>query len=77
MDNTDDILQFILLYVVPYKRVNSNLEGNFERFHKYGLIPSLNKICVDCRRQDLCGGFKEKLGFQVFDFTPLCVNSNE
>jgi hypothetical protein len=28
----------------PYKRVISNLEGNFERFHKYGLIPSLLKF---------------------------------
>ncbi len=29
---------------VPYKRVISNLEGNFERFQKYGLIPSLLKF---------------------------------
>ncbi len=29
---------------VPYERVISNLEGNFERFHKYGLIPSLLKF---------------------------------
>ena len=29
---------------VPYKRIISNLEGNFERFHKYGLIPSLLKF---------------------------------
>jgi hypothetical protein len=29
---------------VPYKRIISNLEGNFERFHKYSLIPSLLKF---------------------------------
>jgi hypothetical protein len=29
---------------IPYKRVISNLEGNFERFHKYDLIPSLLKF---------------------------------
>ena len=29
---------------VPYKKVISNLEGNFEHYHKYGLIPSLLKF---------------------------------
>jgi hypothetical protein len=34
----------VIFDVVPYKRVISNLEGNFERFHNYGLIPSLLKF---------------------------------